>query len=96
MPKKSSVMMTGAAMEIGASYVGRVAEWCQDLVLIARDLLDARKQKRVDHLLKRFANENVDEMLCDIPSAAVTGFWNTTAPSIEHLNQKMASPFGDW
>jgi hypothetical protein len=30
MLKKSSVMMTGAAMEIGASYVGRVAEWCQD------------------------------------------------------------------
>jgi hypothetical protein len=47
-------------------------------------------------LLKRFGNGSFDEMLCDIPAAAVTGYGNTAGPSFEQLTQKMASPFGDW
>ncbi|PWT98213.1 MAG: hypothetical protein C5B51_29715 [Terriglobia bacterium] len=88
--------MTGASTGIGASYVDRIAKWGQGLVSGARDLMDSRKQERLGPFSRRIARESFDEMLCDIPAAAVTSYWSTGDSSPEQLTQKMASPFGDW
>ena len=54
----------------------------------------ARNQKRLDHLAKLIASENVDEMLGALPGARATNLSNTPDPLV--LSQKVLSPFGDW
>jgi len=96
MPNTPSVPITGPSTEIGASHVDSIARWCQDLVLVAGEVMGVRRRKHFDHLSKRLAGGCVDEMLCNIPTAAVTSYWNAAGPSVELVAQKMASPFGDW
>ena len=83
-------LITVALLWIGAMYADLLARRICDFLLVARN------RGRLDYLSREIASENVDEMLVVVPGATARNFWNTAAPPVEYLPQKIVSPFGDW